>query len=104
MSSASPKPPNETRGVFLSLLSALGFSSLAIWGKLATAHELSTYTVLPWRFGLVAVALLLIARSPLTLRDRAVLFGSGLLYVAATACYFAALSRISATATALLLY
>jgi drug/metabolite transporter (DMT)-like permease len=104
MSNERPRPSNETRGIVLSLLSALGFSSLAIWGKLATAHELSTYTVLPWRFGLVALALLLVARHRLSLRDRAVLFGSGLLYVAATACYFAALSRISATATALLLY
>jgi drug/metabolite transporter (DMT)-like permease len=86
------------------LLSALGFSSLGIWGKLASAHGLTTLSVLSWRFGLVALGLLLISRHPLTLRDRGVLVGTGFLYVAATACYFAALARITATATSLLLY
>lgn len=94
----------DMRGVLLALASALGFSSLGIWGKLATQYELATYTVLPWRFGLVAALLLCISRQRLSLRDRSVMFGTGLLYVASTGCYFAALARISAGTSSLLLY
>jgi drug/metabolite transporter (DMT)-like permease len=101
---ARERANSDLRGVAMSLLSALGFSSLGIWGKLASESGLATYTILPWRFGLVALGLLLVGRQRLPLRDRFVLLGSGLLYVAATACYFAALSRITATATSLLLY
>jgi drug/metabolite transporter (DMT)-like permease len=91
-------------GVFYALASALAFSSLAIWGKLATTHGLATYTLLPWRFGLVALVLLLVAGRGLAWRDRTILFGTGLMYVAATAAFFGALARISASTTALLLY
>lgn len=94
----------RTRGTLLALGSAIAFSSLAIWGKLATQLALSTYSVLTFRFGIVAALLLAIAGGGLTLRDRGVLIGTGLLYVSATSCYFAALSRISAGTTALLLY
>jgi drug/metabolite transporter (DMT)-like permease len=94
----------DRAGVLYAAGSALAFSSLAIWGKLATAAGLATYTVLPWRFGLVAAVLLLVAGRGLAMRDRAILCGTGLVYVAATAAYFAALARISAGTTALLLY
>lgn len=107
MARAQPGPgasAGETRGILLALGSALAFSSLAIWGKLATLTGLATYTVLPFRFGIVALVLLVVSGRGLSLRDRGILFGTGFIYVGATACYFAALTRISATATGLLLY
>jgi drug/metabolite transporter (DMT)-like permease len=94
----------ESGGVFYALGSALAFSSLGIWGKLATHHGLATYTVLSWRFGLVALVLMVVAGRGLAMRDRAVLSGTGLMYVASTATYFGALGRISAGTSSLLLY
>jgi drug/metabolite transporter (DMT)-like permease len=95
---------SDRRGVLYALGAALAFSSLGIWGKLATQHGLATYTALSWRFGLVALGLLIVAGRGLTLRDRAVLCGTGLMYVASTAAYFGALARISAGTSSLLLY
>ena len=93
-------------GALLALLSALAFSSLAVWGKLAQQLQLPTYTLLPWRFALVALVLFGFgaARGPFTWRDRRVMGANGLLYTLATTCYFLALARISAGATGLLLY
>jgi drug/metabolite transporter (DMT)-like permease len=93
-------------GTLLALLSALAFSSLAVWGKLAQQLQLPTYTLLPWRFALVALVLFGFgaARGPFTWRDRRVMGVNGLLYTLATTCYFLALARISAGATGLLLY
>ncbi|WP_043817515.1 DMT family transporter [Deinococcus maricopensis] len=103
MSSAAPARSSSS-GVLLALGSALAFSSLAVWGKLAGEVGLATYTLLPWRFGLVAAALFLVAggRAPLGVRAR--MLGSGVLYSLATTCYFLALARITAGATGLLLY
>lgn len=93
-------------GTLLALLSALAFSSLAVWGKLAQQLQLPTYTLLPWRFALVALVLFGFgaARGPFTWRDRRVMGANGVLYTLATTCYFLALARISAGATGLLLY
>jgi drug/metabolite transporter (DMT)-like permease len=93
-------------GTLLALASALAFSSLAVWGKLAQQLHLPTYTLLPWRFALVALVLFGsgAARGPFTRRDRWVMVANGGLYTLATTCYFLALARISAGATGLLLY
>jgi drug/metabolite transporter (DMT)-like permease len=90
----------------LALVSALAFSSLAVWGKLAQQLQLPTYTLLPWRFILVALVLFATgtARGPFTWRDRLIMGANGLLYILATAFYFLTLGRISAGATVLLLY
>jgi drug/metabolite transporter (DMT)-like permease len=104
VNSAGDPGATQARGTLLALLSALAFSTLAIWGKLASASGLATYTLLPFRFGIVALVLLMVAGRGYGLRDRAILLGTGLLYTLATACYFGALSRISASATGLLLY
>ncbi|TDE86413.1 DMT family transporter [Deinococcus sp. S9] len=102
---APAAPPTTVRaGLGLALVAALGFSTLGIWGKLAGRVGLDSFSVLAWRFGLVALALLPLAGRELTWRQRRPLLGVGLLYALATTCYFGALSRITAGATGLLLY
>src|SRR5687768_6687293 len=99
-------PRSPTTGILLALGSALAFSSLAIWGKLAFELGLPTFTVLPWRFLLVAGVLFAsgAGRGAFSRRDRGVMVLNGALYTLTTIFYFLALARISASATALLLY
>ncbi len=97
---------SPTAGTLLALTSALASSSLAVWGKLAQQLHLPTYTLLPWRFAMVALVLFVLgaARGNFTWRDRLRMLVNGLFYTLATTFYFLALARISAGATALLLY
>ncbi|GAA5513734.1 hypothetical protein Dcar01_02479 [Deinococcus carri] len=88
----------------LALVAALSFSTLGIWGKLAGQVGLDSFSVLAWRFGLVAAVLLPLAGRGLTWRQRVPLLGAGVLYALATTCYFGALARVTAGATGLLLY
>lgn len=96
----------SARGVGLALASALAFGTLGVWGKLALAVGLSTPTLLSWRFALGTLALLAFGalRGRLTWRERLLMLAFGLLYALATSLYFAALSRITAGTTSLLLY
>ncbi|WP_034386571.1 DMT family transporter [Deinococcus sp. YIM 77859] len=104
-SPAVPAPPSPARlGLGLALVAALGFSTLGIWGKLGTAAGISSFSLLAWRFGLVALVLLPLAGRGLTWRERGPLLATGVLYALATTCYFGALSRITAGTTGLLLY
>lgn len=96
-------PPQPRAGIGLALLSALAFSTLGIWGKLATAAGLSSFGALTWRFGITAALLLPFTRG-LTPAQRGQMLAVGLLYALATTCYFSALERISAGTTGLLLY
>ena len=91
-------------GVGLGVVSALCFGTLGIWGKLGVGAGLSSFGLLAWRFGLVALVLLPLTGRGLTLRRRLPLLGVGLIYTGATTCYFAALSRVTAGTTSLLLY
>lgn len=102
---AVPAPPSSVRlGLGLALVAALGFSTLGIWGKLGTAAGMNSFSLLAWRFGLVALVLLPLAGRGLTWRERRPLLGTGVLYALATTCYFGALSRVTAGTTGLLLY
>ncbi|MFC4426884.1 DMT family transporter [Deinococcus navajonensis] len=90
-------------GLAWGLAAALAFSTLGIWGKLASQAGLESFSTLGLRFGLVAAVLL-----PFTgglrpgLRRR--MLGVGVLYALATTCFFGALDRVSAGTTGLLLY
>lgn len=94
------------RGTLFVVLSAAAFATLAIFGRLATDDGMRSNTLLQWRFGLAAVALAAIGALGVSMprRTRALLLGSGLVYTMQTSFYFAALDRISAGTTALLLY
>lgn len=95
--------PHSRAGLAWGLAAALAFSTLGIWGKLATQAGLSSFSTLGMRFGLVALVLLpLTVRVSPALRQR--MLGVGVLYALASTCFFGALDRISAGTTGLLLY
>ncbi|HEY5685525.1 MAG TPA: DMT family transporter [Acidimicrobiia bacterium] len=100
-------PSRRSRsGAWLAAASAVAFASLAVFGREASAAGMRAETLLQWRFG-VAAAVLAAAgmlRHPIPARLRLLLLGSGLIYTAQTSFYFAALGRITAGTTALLLY
>ena len=95
--------PTDRTGLAFAVVSALAFSTLGLWGKLATAVGLGTYGALSWRFGLVALILLPLSRG-LTWAQRRQMLAVGSLYSLATVGYFSALGRITLGTTALLLY
>ncbi|WP_343216608.1 DMT family transporter [Deinococcus aestuarii] len=102
---APPTDAHPTRaGLGLGLVSALGFGTLGIWGKLGGQVGLDSFDLLAWRFGLVAAVLLPLAGRGMTWRERGPLLGVGLIYAVATTLYFGALERITAGTTSLLLY
>lgn len=94
----------DLTGVGLALLSAAASGTLSLWGKLAMALHLTTPTLLSFRFGLTAALLLAVGRFRISARERGALLLLGALYTASTVAYFAALSRISASTAALLVY
>ncbi|MDQ1443589.1 MAG: hypothetical protein QOI20_53 [Acidimicrobiaceae bacterium] len=98
------------RGFALVLLSASGFASLAVLGKRAYAAGFDVPEVLAVRFVLAAPVLTAIAvatgrslRLPRPLLMRVLAMGA-LGYAVQATLFFAALSRISASLTGLLLY
>jgi drug/metabolite transporter (DMT)-like permease len=96
-------------GVLLAILSAASFGVMPVLTKVAYDDGASIAGVLSVRFTLAAVALLGLARlraEPLARgRPLVVLLLLGAVgYVTESLCYFAALTRISAGLTALLLY
>ncbi len=93
-----------TLGAALAVLSAFGFSTLAIWGKLAPQVGLSDQTFLLARFAFGALVLLPFAARGLNARARLAQIGFGLVYTVQTTLYFAALGQTSAGVTTLLLY
>lgn len=104
---------HRRQGFALVLLSASGFASMAIFGKQAFAAGFGVVEVLAVRFSLaapmLALVLLVLRRSLTSLRiDRGSLVrvvGMGAIgYAVQASLFFAALSRISASLTGLLLY
>ncbi len=96
-------------GVLLALLSAASFGVMPVLTKVVYDDGADTFGVLSVRFTLASVALLALAlwrREPFargrTLLGLVLLGGIG--YTIESLCYFAALERISAGLTALLLY
>lgn len=103
----------NSRGALLCLASAVAFGAMAIFGKLAFEHGVTTWTLLTVRFVVAAGVLwaVLVARGAVaslrSLPRRDVLLALGLGacgYAAQAACYFLALQRIEASLLALLLY
>ena len=96
-------------GVLLALLSAAGFGVMPVLTKVVYDDGAGVAGVLSVRFTLAALALLAVAhlRREALPRGRqlvALLLLGGVGYVVESLCYFAALTRISAGLTALLLY
>ena len=102
--------PDRRVGIALCLVSAAGFGSLAIFGKQAYAGGLGVVEVLALRFGIAGPLLVgLAVVSGRTLRlPRPValrLLGLGAIgYAVQSSLFFTALTRISASLAALLLY
>ncbi|MGZ4456263.1 MAG: DMT family transporter [Nocardioides sp.] len=90
------------------LLSAVAFGVMAVFAKLAYADGVSVGALLLVRFGLAALALVLVALATGRLRalaPRAIVAGllmGGVGYVAQAGLYFAALARVPAAQVALL--
>jgi drug/metabolite transporter (DMT)-like permease len=98
------------RGVALCLLSAVGFGLMAIFAKEAYRNGVSVTTLLALRFAIAACAFwaIVAARRPLSPPARGALL-SGLAlgavgYAAEAGAFFAALTRLDASLTSLLLY
>jgi drug/metabolite transporter (DMT)-like permease len=92
-------------GILLSVVTALGFSSLSILGKLGQNAHMPSSSLLFWRF--LLAGLILTAFNwclQVSLRSRILMFGFGIVYFVQTNMYFAALERISAGTSSLLLY
>lgn len=94
----------KVTGMLLGALAALGFATLGIWGKLAGEVGLNPFAALAWRFLIVAAVLLPFTWRSVTWPARGQMVKVGLLYGVSTTFYFAALGRISAGTTSLLLY
>lgn len=99
----------RTLGVLLALTSAAGFGVMPVLTKVVYGDGAGPLGVLSVRFSVAAVLLLVLAKlrgetlpRGRQLRNLALLGGVG--YVVESLCYFAALTRISAGLTALLLY
>lgn len=92
-------------GILLSVVTALGFSSLSILGKLGQNAHMPSSSLLFWRFLIAGLILMAFNwRSQVSLRSRILMFGFGIVYFVQTNMYFAALERISAGTSSLLLY
>ena len=92
-------------GGALAVVSALGFSTLAVFGRLGQRLEFPWQALNMWRFGLAALILLVLGfgRQVAPNQRRAALL-LGIWYASNTSLYFAALERITAPTAALLVY
>ena len=110
MSRRTPAPRHVTDrgGVLLTILSAIFFGTLAVFGKKADGLGISVTELLAIRFG--GAAVLLVALSVLRGerlwwgRRSAGLVVMGLLYVGQAATYFTSLQTVPAAVTSILLY
>ena len=99
----------RTTGVLLALLSAASFGVMPVLTKVVYDDGPGPLGVLSVRFTLAALVLLALARArgeqlPAGRQMRSLLLLGGVGYVVESLCYFAALTRISAGLTSLLLY
>jgi drug/metabolite transporter (DMT)-like permease len=99
----------DTVGLALVVISAVGFGSLGVFGKLATRHGISLPTLLGLRFALASVVLwgIALARHEvrwLGTRRMAGIALMGVFYVAQAAAFFSSLRTIPAAITSILLY
>jgi drug/metabolite transporter (DMT)-like permease len=92
-------------GILLAISSALGFSTLALWGKFAVRLGFDSSSLNVYRFlfaGLVLLALGYGRRTSRALLGKLLLFG--LWYASNTWLYFQALGKISASVATILVY
>jgi drug/metabolite transporter (DMT)-like permease len=96
-------------GIFLILVSAASFGSMAIFGKFAYTSGISTHSLLFYRFLLASLVMLPIAllqkkRFPKG-KDLFILIGMGVIgYAGQSYCYFTGLTLIPAPLLVMLLY
>ena len=92
-------------GTALSVVTALSFASLSIFGKLSQTLHMPSSSLLFWRFLIAGLILMAFTwQTPISRKTRLLLLTFGVFYFVQTAVYFAALERISAGTTSLLLY
>ena len=92
-------------GIVLSVITALGFSSLSILGKLGQNAHMPSSGLLFWRFLLAGLILLFFNwRTSIARVAQWMLLGFGIFYFIQTNMYFLALEHISAGTASLLLY
>ena len=103
------KPENQSSGnlsgILLAISSALGFSTLALWGKFANRLQFDTSSLNVYRFlfaGMILFALGFGRRTPRALVGKLLLFG--IWYASNTWLYFQALGLISASVATILVY
>jgi drug/metabolite transporter (DMT)-like permease len=106
-----PRLGPATTGAALCVLSAVGFGTLGVFGRLAADAGADTTTTLAVRFALAALALTALAAArgarvrtvPRAAVGRALGLGA-VGYSLQAGCYFAALARLDASLTAIVLY
>ena len=99
----------HARGVALALLSAAGFGAMGVLAKVAYAHGANVPTLLAGRFTLATLILwaLVAVRRPALPQRRTLVAGfllGACFYGVESGLYFTALTRLSASLVALLLY
>lgn len=95
----------NTVGIALAVLSALGFSTLALWGKFAGRLGFDSSSLNVLRFGIAGLILLALGFGRRADRARiGRLLLLGVWYASNTWLYFQALARISAGVAAILVY
>lgn len=105
----SPFPKRHSTGVLLIVISAVGFGTLAVFGKLAFTHGLAPLSALSWRLGGAAAVLwswlLLKKQWQVNYRVAIAAFLLGALgYALQSALFFHALAHATAGITALMFY
>ncbi len=96
---------SNTAGIGLAVFSALGFSTLALWGKFAGRLGFDSSSLNVLRFGIAGLILLALGFHRGASRDRiGRLLLLGVWYASNTWLYFQALGRISAGVAAILVY
>lgn len=99
------RPSVNATGIILAILSALGFSTLALWGKFAGRLGFDSSSLNVLRFGIAGLILLFLGFGRGAGRDRVWrLLLLGVWYASNTWLYFQALARISAGVAAILVY
>lgn len=96
---------SRSLGIVLSVITALGFSSLSILGKLGQSAHMPSSSLLFWRFLLAGLILLFFNwRTVIPGAAKWMLLGFGVVYFVQTNMYFFALEHIGAGTASLLLY
>jgi drug/metabolite transporter (DMT)-like permease len=102
-----PADVDERQGLILVLVSTVAYGTLPIVGKAAYAAGVRPEPLLAWRFVIAAVLFGLMSRGQgpsITIRQRVVLWGLGVVFVINALAYFTALETVPAATVALLIY